>query len=124
MDKPDTSAYDIERYQDRLGKMVGGVAIINVGGANEIEMEERKDRIDDSLQATKAALEEGILPGAGVALLHARKALKLDGKDDKSKGTEIIFQACSHPFKQILVNAGEDPNEWWNKIYKIGRAHV
>ena len=111
------SPYEVERLQDRLAKIIGGVAIINVGGGTEVEMREKKDRIDDALQATKAALEEGIVPGAGIALLHARKALNVDGKDDKSKGTEIIFQACASPFKQILGNAGEDANDWWNKIY-------
>jgi len=111
------SPYEIERLQDRLAKIVGGVAIINVGGGTEVEMREKKDRIDDALQATKAALEEGIVPGAGIALLHARKALNVNGKDNKSKGTEIIFQACASPFKQILNNAGEDANDWWNKIY-------
>jgi chaperonin GroEL len=111
------SPYEVERLQDRLAKIVGGVAIINVGGGTEVEMKERKDRIDDALQATKAALEEGIVPGAGIALLHARKVLDVNGKDSKSKGTEIIFQACTSPFKQILNNAGEDANDWWNKIY-------
>lgn len=113
----ETTPYNVERLQERLGKLVGGVAIINVGGGTEIEMKEKKDRLDDALQATKAALDEGILPGAGVALLHARKALILNGKDDKSKGTEIVFKACASPFKQILTNAGEDANDWWNKIY-------
>jgi chaperonin GroEL len=80
-------------------------------------MKEKKDRLDDALQATKAALEEGILPGAGVALLHARKSINLDGRDDKSKGTQIVFQACATPFKQILGNAGEDSQEWWSRIY-------
>ena len=110
-----TSPYEIEKLQERLSKMVGGVAIINVGGGTEIEMKEKKDRLDDALQATKAALDEGILPGAGVALLHARKVLTadLDRKDDIAKGTEIIFQACAKPFKQILENAGEDATEWW-----------
>ena len=116
LDKESTP-YNVERLQERLGKLVGGVAIINVGGGTEIEMKEKKDRLDDALQATKAALDEGILPGAGVALLHARKVLDVLGKDDKSKGAEIVFKACAAPFKQILVNAGEDPNEWWNKIY-------
>jgi chaperonin GroEL len=93
--------------------MVGGVAIINVGGGTEIEMKERKDRIDDSLQATKAALEEGILPGAGIALLHAREVLKVDlgGKNDISKGAAIVFAACGAPFKQILDNAGVNHND-------------
>jgi chaperonin GroEL len=108
-----SSPYEVERLQDRLAKMVGGVAIINVGGGTEIEMRERKDRIDDALQATKAALEEGILPGAGVALLHARTAInyaKVDGQDF-NKGKQIVFKACGSPFKQILDNAGVNHNE-------------
>jgi chaperonin GroEL len=113
----ETTPYNVERLQERLGKLVGGVAIINVGGGTEIEMKEKKDRLDDALQATKAALDEGILPGAGIALLHARKVLNILGKDDKSKGAEIVFKACATPFKQILTNAGEDANEWWNQIY-------
>ena len=112
-----SSPYEIEKLQERLSKMIGGVAIINVGGGTEIEMKEKKDRLDDALQATKAALDEGILPGAGVALLHARKAIDLTGKDDKSKGAEIVFQACASPSKQILQNAGEDTNNWWLKLY-------
>jgi len=107
------SPYEVERLQDRLAKMIGGVAIINVGGGTEIEMKERKDRIDDALQATKAALEEGILPGAGIALMHARTAIsqaKVDGVDF-NKGKQIILKACSAPFKQILNNAGVDYNE-------------
>lgn len=111
------SPYEVEKLQERLSKLIGGVAIINVGGGTEIEMKEKKDRLDDALQATKAALEEGILPGAGVALLHARKVLNIDGKDDVTKGIEIIFQACAKPFKQILENAGEDASEWWMKLY-------
>jgi chaperonin GroEL len=111
------SPYEVEKLQERLAKMVGGVAIINVGGGTEIEMKEKKDRLDDALQATKAALEEGILPGAGVALLHARKSINLKGENDKVKGAQIVFQACATPFKQILNNAGEDPQEWWDKIY-------
>jgi len=108
------SPYEIEKLQERLSKMIGGVAIINVGGGTEIEMREKKDRLDDALQATKAALDEGILPGAGVALLHARKSLSadLERKDDIAKGAKIVFEACAKPFKQILKNAGEEPNEW------------
>ena len=114
------SPYEVERLQDRLAKMIGGVAIINVGGGTEIEMKEKKDRIDDALQATKAALEEGILPGAGVALLQARKALDINnlGNDDKSKGKQIVFTACGKPFAQILNNAGEDHHEWWMQLIK------
>jgi chaperonin GroEL len=109
-----SSPYEIEKLQERLAKMIGGVAIINVGGGTDIEMKEKKDRLDDALQATQAALDEGILPGAGVALLNARKALKadLDGKNDISKGVAIVFAACGKPFKQILENAGEDASEW------------
>ena len=104
------SPYEVERLQDRLAKIIGGVAIINVGGGTEIEMKERKDRIDDALQATKAALEEGILPGAGVALLTARNSINNRDNSDFGKGGAIVFQSCSSPFKQILSNAGEDAN--------------
>ena len=110
------SPYEIEKLQERLSKMIGGVAIINVGGGTEIEMKEKKDRLDDALQATKAALDEGILPGAGVALLHASRKIDLTGSDDKIKGALIVFKACSKPFKQILENAGEESNEWLMKI--------
>jgi chaperonin GroEL len=116
-----TSPYEIERLQDRLAKMVGGVAIINVGGGTEIEMKEKKDRLDDALQATKAALDEGILPGAGVALFKARDAITGIDNTDFGKGCKIVFQACSSPFNQILTNAGEDANEWsgkWSKFFK------
>jgi chaperonin GroEL len=106
------SPYEIERLQDRLAKIVGGVAIINVGGGTEVEMKERKDRIDDALQATKAALEEGILSGAGVALLNARNAITNRDNSDFGKGGAIVFKACSRPFFQILKNAGEDSVEW------------
>jgi chaperonin GroEL len=109
-----TSPYEIEKLQERLSKMIGGVAIINVGGGTEIEMKEKKDRLDDALQATKAALDEGILPGAGVALLHARTAIsyaKADG-DDFNKGQRIVDIACKAPFTQILTNAGENQYDW------------
>jgi chaperonin GroEL len=108
------SPYEIEKLQERMSKMIGGVAIINVGGGTEIEMKEKKDRLEDALQATKAALEEGILPGAGVALLHAREAItyaKVDG-EDFNKGKRIVSAACKAPFAQILTNAGENHYEW------------
>ena len=110
------SPYEIEKLQERLSKLIGGVAIINVGGSTEIEMKEKKDRLDDALQATKAALEEGILPGAGVALLNARKAITDKGNTDFGKGGKIIYDACSAPFSQILRNAGEDVSEWLIKL--------
>ena len=115
-----SSPYEIEKQQERLAKMIGGVAIINVGGGTDIEMKEKKDRLDDALQATQAALDEGILPGAGVALLQARKALSgsLDNKNDISKGASIVFAACGKPFKQILENAGEDASEWIMQLIK------
>jgi chaperonin GroEL len=108
------SPYEIEKLQERLSKLIGGVAIINVGGGTEIEMKEKKDRLDDALQATKAALDEGILPGAGVALLHAREVIsyaKVDG-DDFNKGKRIIWKACVQPFEKILENAGESKMSW------------
>jgi chaperonin GroEL len=104
----ETTPYNVERLQERLGKLVGGVAIINVGGGTEIEMKEKKDRLDDALQATKAALDEGILPGAGVALLNARSAITNRDTSDFGKGGEIVYKACSTPLYQILTNAGED----------------
>jgi chaperonin GroEL len=108
----ETAPYNIERLQERLGKMVGGVAIINVGGGTEIEMKEKKDRLDDALQATKAAIDEGVLPGAGTALLSARNAITGRDNTDFGLGCKIVYEACSKPFEQILNNAGEKPNEW------------
>ena len=113
-----TSPYEIEKLQERLSKMIGGVAIINVGGGTEIEMKEKKDRLDDALQATKAALDEGILPGAGVALLHASRKINITGNDDRAKGALIVFKACGKPFKQILENAGEEINDWLIQLLK------
>ena len=110
------SPYEVEKLQERLAKMVGGVAIINVGGGTEIEMKEKKDRLDDALQATKAALEEGILPGAGVALLHARDSISNKDNTDFGIGGKIVFDACASPFKQILGNAGEDIYKWLIEI--------
>jgi chaperonin GroEL len=111
------SPYEIEKLQERLSKMVGGVAIINVGGGTEIEMKEKKDRLDDALQATKAAIEEGILPGAGVALLHARNAISDRDNTDFGKGGKIVFDACIKPFEQILSNAGEKASHWEMSLY-------
>ena len=107
-----SSPYEIEKLQERLAKMIGGVAIINVGGGTDIEMKEKKDRLDDALQATQAALDEGILPGAGVALLNARNAITNRDNSDFGKGGRIIFEACYKPFEQILTNAGEKASYW------------
>jgi chaperonin GroEL len=105
-----TSDYDREKLQERLAKLAGGVAVLRVGGATEIEVRERKDRVDDAMHATRAAVEEGILPGGGVALLRAIKALeKLKvHNDDQRTGIEIVKKAISWPARQIAINAGED----------------
>jgi chaperonin GroEL len=105
-----TSDYDREKLQERLAKLAGGVAVLRVGGATEIEVKERKDRVEDAMHATRAAVEEGILPGGGVALLRAIKALeKLRGRnDDQRTGIEIVKKAISWPARQIAINAGED----------------
>src|SRR6266567_3060992 len=105
-----TSDYDREKLQERLAKLAGGVAVLRVGGATEIEVKERKDRVDDAMHATRAAVEEGILPGGGVALLRGIKALeKLKvHHDDQRTGVEIVKKAISWPARQIAINAGED----------------
>ncbi len=105
-----TSDYDKEKLQERLAKLAGGVAVIKVGGASEIEVKERKDRVDDALHATRAAVEEGIVPGGGTALLYATKVLAgLKGaNDDQTKGIDIVRKAITTPLKQIASNAGHD----------------
>jgi chaperonin GroEL len=105
-----TSDYDREKLQERLAKLAGGVAVIRVGGATEVEVKERKDRVDDAMHATRAAVEEGVLPGGGVALLRASKALdKLKGEnEDQRHGIEMVKKALSWPARQIAINAGED----------------
>ena len=105
-----TSDYDREKLQERLAKLAGGVAVIRVGGATEIEVKEKKDRVDDALNATRAAVEEGVLPGGGVALLRATKALqavKVDN-DDQKTGVDILRKAIQSPARQIVENAGVD----------------
>jgi len=105
-----TTPFETEKLQERLAKFVGGVAIVHVGGNTETEMKEKKDRVDDALQATKAAIEEGIVPGGGAALLYAREAI-IHPKEDSDAvkiGKQIVYQACGKPFEQILVNAGYD----------------
>src|SRR5919201_2040044 len=105
-----TSDYDREKLQERLAKLAGGVAVIRVGGATEVEVKERKDRVDDALHATRAAVEEGILPGGGVALLRSLKALdavRITNADQKA-GVDIVRRAIQVPARQIVQNAGED----------------
>jgi chaperonin GroEL len=105
-----TSDYDKEKLQERLAKLAGGVAVIRVGGATEVEVKEKKDRVDDALNATKAAVEEGIVPGGGVALLYATKALAgLTGaNDDQTQGIAIVRKAIQSPVRQIVENSGTE----------------
>jgi chaperonin GroEL len=113
-----TSDYDREKLQERLAKLAGGVAVIRVGGATEVEVKERKDRVDDAMHATRAAVEEGILPGGGVALLRAGRVLdKLKGEnEDQRHGIEMVKKAISWPARQIAINAGEDGSVVVGKI--------
>ena len=98
-----TTPFEAEKLQERLAKMAGGVSIIHVGGYTETEMNEKKDRVDDALHETKAAIEEGIVPGGGAALLYARESI-----DQCNIGSGIVYKACGKPFEQILINAGHD----------------
>jgi chaperonin GroEL len=112
-----TSDYDREKLQERLAKLAGGVAQVNVGAATESEMKEKKARIEDALHATRAAIEGGILPGGGVALVRARAALKnlkLDG--DEAIGADIVHRAVSEPLRQIVANAGVEPSVVLRKV--------
>jgi chaperonin GroEL len=113
-----TSDYDKEKLQERLAKLAGGVAVIKVGGATEVEVKERKDRVQDALHATRAAVEEGILPGGGVPLLRARSVLdglNVDNEDQKV-GIRIVRKALEAPARQIAINAGEDGSVVAGKI--------
>jgi len=107
-----TSDYDREKLQERLAKLAGGVAVIKVGAATEVEMKEKKDRVDDALHATRAAVEEGIVPGGGVALLRARSAIKgLKGDNhDQEAGIKIVLRALEEPLRAIAANAGDEPS--------------
>jgi chaperonin GroEL len=107
-----TSDYDREKLQERVAKLAGGVAVIKVGAATEVEMKEKKDRVDDALHATRAAVEEGIVPGGGVALLRARAAIKtLKGENhDQDAGIKIVLRAIEEPLRAIAANAGDEPS--------------
>src|ERR1700678_574569 len=113
-----TSDYDKEKLQERLAKLAGGVAVIRVGGATEVEVKEKKDRVDDALNATRAAVQEGVLPGGGVALLRATEQLKKvrTQNDDQKTGVEIVRKALQAPARQIATNAGEDGSVIVGKI--------
>jgi chaperonin GroEL len=112
-----TSDYDKEKLQERLAKLAGGVAVIKVGGATEVEVKERKDRVDDALNATRAAVEEGIVPGGGVALLRAASDLKAKGENpDQQAGINIVRRALQEPVRQIAQNAGSEGSVVVGKI--------
>ncbi len=112
-----TSDYDREKLQERLAKLVGGVAVIKVGAATETEMKEKKARVEDALHATRAAVEEGIVPGGGVALLRAQKALdKMEVSDEQRFGVQIIRRSIEEPLRQIVANAGEEGSIVVNKV--------
>jgi len=117
-----TSDYDREKLQERLAKLAGGVAVIKVGGATEVEVKERKDRVDDALHATRAAVEEGIVPGGGVALLRALKSLESlsPANEDQKTGINIVRRALQAPARQIAQNAGEDGSVIVGKIIENG----
>ncbi len=119
-----TSDYDREKLQERLAKLVGGVAVIKVGAATETEMKEKKARVEDALNATRAAVEEGIVPGGGVAYLRAMKVLdKLDvANEDQQVGVSIVRKALEEPFRQIVANAGLEPSIILNEVRKNKKA--
>ena len=113
-----TSEYDKEKLQERVAKLAGGVAVIKVGAATEVEMKEKKDRVDDALHATRAAVEEGVVAGGGVALLRARAALKSveTANADQEAGVQIVLRAVESPLRQIVANAGGEPSVVVNKV--------
>jgi chaperonin GroEL len=112
-----TSDYDREKLQERLAKLAGGVAVIKVGGATEVEVKEKKDRVDDALNATRAAVEEGIVPGGGVALLRASLQIEVKGdNDDQEAGINIVRKALQSPVRQIAENAGVEGSVVVSKI--------
>jgi chaperonin GroEL len=112
------SDYDRDKLQERAAKLAGGVALVKVGAATETEMKERKSRVEDALHATRAAVEEGVLPGGGVALLRARQALSTlaGGNADQDAGIKIVLRALEEPLRQIVANAGEEPSVVLNRV--------
>ena len=119
-----TSDYDKEKLQERLAKLSGGVAVIKVGASTEVEMKEKKDRVDDALSATKAAVEEGVVIGGGVALIRAASKVKMDLCGDEKIGSDIIFRAISAPLKQISENAGFDAGVVANEVMKAKSPNI
>jgi chaperonin GroEL len=119
------SDFDREKLQERLAKLSGGVAVVKVGAATETEMKEKKHRVEDALQATRAALEEGIVPGGGVALLQATTAVKVDAieDDDERTGARIVLRALEEPLRQIAENAGLEGSVVVNDVRKAKKGH-
>src|SRR6202044_4208946 len=119
------SDFDREKLQERLAKLSGGVAVVKVGAATETEMKEKKHRVEDALQATRAALEEGIVPGGGSALLVAQKALNIEavGDEDEQTGARIVFRALEEPPRQISENAGMEGSVVVNEVRKSKKDH-
>jgi chaperonin GroEL len=118
-----TSDYDREKLQERVAKLSGGVAVIRIGAATEVEMKEKKDRVDDALHATRAAVEEGIVAGGGVALLRARAHVgELKGDNaDQDAGIQIVLRAMEAPLRAIAANAGDEPSVIVNKVLEGGQ---
>jgi chaperonin GroEL len=114
--------FEMEKLQERLSKFVGGVALVHVGGSTETEMKEKKDRVDDALHATQCALEDGIVPGGGAALLHSREGITfaIENSDDFNYGKKLVHSACGKPFEVILKNAGYDDQSIYHFKYKVG----
>jgi chaperonin GroEL len=124
------SDFDREKLQERLAKLSGGVAVVKVGAATETEMKEKKHRVEDALQATRAALEEGIVPGGGVALLQAAASIKVDqqdhdadGSDDERTGARIVLRALEEPLRQLAENAGLEGSVVVNDVRKAKKGH-
>ena len=113
-----TSDYDREKLQERVAKLAGGVALVKVGAATEVEMKEKKARVEDALHATRAAVEEGIVAGGGTALIRAKSAIKdLKGdNDEQNAGIKIVLRAMEEPMRQIVANAGEEPSVVVNNV--------
>jgi chaperonin GroEL len=116
-----SSFYEKEKLQERLGKLVGGVAIISVGGNSEIEIKEKKDRVEDALFATKAALSDGIVPGGGTTLLNAARELEDTTDPNRSIAQSIVKKALEAPFKKILSNSGVE--NWWDRVPASGQVY-
>ena len=118
-----SSDYDREKLQERVAKLAGGVAVIKVGAATEVEMKEKKARVEDALHATRAAVEEGVVPGGGVALVRAQVALEITGdNDEQNVGISIAKRAMEEPLRQIVANCGEEASVVLNKV-KDGKGN-